>query len=262
MPVILGADVFAASVVDIDYPQRRLALHDERGYTYAGPGRALALFRVSERRFQIEGQVEGRPAARFELDTGASDTVMVFKAYTDEHRLLDARTPVSTRQIAGVGGAAVGRVATLRTFTIAGHELRAVPVTFAPDRDGALATRRSAGLIGAGVLGRFRAIFHVARDTLYLEAGADLHRPFERDRTGLHVEFRRSALQVVHVAAGSPAQRAGWRIGESVTAFNGQPADSSYWVKWKAAISAAPGTTIALRDGRGRERPLVLADYY
>ncbi|WP_256581337.1 PDZ domain-containing protein, partial [Pseudomonas sp. MPR-R2A3] len=49
-----------------------------------------------------------------------------------------------------------------------------------------------------------------------------------KDRSGLGLAASTTDLTVVHVASGSPADRAGWAVGEQVVAVDGRPIDSSY----------------------------------
>ena len=263
MPLILGLEAFERAVVDIDYPNARVAFRPREGFVYAGPGRALPLTVGRGRLRELEASVEDLPPARFVLDTGARGLAL-FGAYTERHRLLEGRTPLSQRESTGVGASFPARVGTLQTFTLAGYRLAGVPCGFTERDEGTFASAEHAGNLGASVLARFRVIVDFARDTLYLEpaVGWDT-RPFERDRLGLTVRFEQDALVVRFVAPGSPAARAGWKPGRRIKGLQGEALTSTTWVEALRRSAEAPaGTRVLLRDELGVEHELVTADYY
>ena len=59
----------------------------------------------------------------------------------------------------------------------------------------------------------------------------------------------------------SPAEAAGWRVGDVVTAIDGRPvAESDFEQRFDWTFARA-GTEVELVDGEGRVRRLELADY-
>jgi predicted metalloprotease with PDZ domain len=86
--------------------------------------------------------------------------------------------------------------------------------------------------------------------------------PFEKDRSGIGAVLLPTGFQLVNVAVGSPAERAGLRAGDLVVAIDGESVDFSY-VRIHARLGTRPAGTVfrlALQDGR--VVTLVLADYY
>lgn len=261
MPVIVGHELFRNAVVEVDWPGRRLALHRPSTFQ-SDPAAVMVPLRYEGRRLQLDGRVEGLGSARFEIDTGSADTLVLFQAYTRTHQLLKGRTPMSTRRLGGVGGSTVESIGTLRRFTVGTVTMSEVPTVFHDSGTGAFAASPAAGLVGSGLLGRLHVAFDVPAGRLVIVSAPASDSPFPRDRLGLQVVRRGSALQVVHVAAGSPAERAGWRTGDRVVALNGEAIPANYWALWTGAVSGASGTIVTLRDGRGADRRLALADYY
>ncbi len=84
-----------------------------------------------------------------------------------------------------------------------------------------------------------------------------------KSRSGLRSLLSGDRLVVTHVSNGSPAEAAGWRVGEEIVAVNGWRTGSpeftdelSYWDFWPA------GTVVQLTMADGTERELSLADYH
>jgi membrane-associated protease RseP (regulator of RpoE activity) len=153
-------------------------------------------------------------------------------------------------------------VATLKAFTLGPLELRDVPAEFHSSGAGSFRTLRLAGLVGAGVRGRFRVIFDRPHAAMYLLPPTDGARPtFPKDRAGLQTYFRGRYLEILFVAPGSPGEAGGWKAGDQIVAIDGAPIAPSH-PTLPAWQSRPPGTKVLLKDGRGAIRPLTLRDYY
>jgi hypothetical protein len=268
MPVILGQDAFRALVVDVDYPNARVAFHDPARFEYAGPGTTVPLFATAQGLLAAEARIEALPPARFTLDTGSGDTLHVFAHYVEEHGLLDDRAPLSQRRGGGVGGSTVQRVGRLAEFAFGGQVLARMPASFPDGEIGAFATDTVAGNLGAGVLARFRVVFDRSRMRLHLEPADDAStRAWRMDRFGLSCAFEDGAVVVTFVAPGSPAAAAGWKPGERIAAVDGVALAGTSWrAELDRATRAPPGTEIALTvhddRGTGATRTARTAEYY
>ncbi len=263
MPVILGKEVFHSLVVDIDYPARRLRFLEPADYRYEGPGRRLPLLPSEDGHKDLEISVEGTAPVRVALDTGSGSALDLFGWYVDEKRLLDGRSPISEGLSGGVGGMTSEKLASLREIEIAGFTLPDVPIGMQWRTTGAFATRRIAGNLGAGILKRFRIAFDYAHECLWMEPrpGTETD-PFDRNHSGLTLERKPGALEVLFVAPGSPAAAGGWKIGEKIVALNGTPVGDTYTESIDRFGRGPEGTAVALRLEGGEERTLILKRYY
>ncbi|HYN44185.1 MAG TPA: aspartyl protease family protein [Thermoanaerobaculia bacterium] len=262
LPLILGKELFHALVVDLDYPGSRIRFLDTASFRYEGQGRKLELIPAEDGHKSLRLAIEGGEPVVVGLDTGQGGALSVYRHYADERGLLSGR-PVSERRSGGVGGATTMKVATLRSVTIAGYELRNVPAAFqATDVRGAFDTKRQEGNLGAGILSRFRVVFDYSRMCLWLEPGPDLGAPFAKDKSGLVLQWADEALTVEFVAPGSPAAEAGWKGGEGIAALDGHIAGPEWWQTFTKWAEAKAGTEVRLTLADGTERRLVLKEYY
>lgn len=262
LPVVLGRELFARAIVELDYPRERVAFHDPERWPSADAARSITMFEASGGKYAVDARIEGRPSVRVQVDTGSGDTLTIFHDYASAERLLAGRARVSTRLAGGVGGSAVENEATLAELSLGAWSLRDVPALFEAEVRNAKAARDSSGRLGGRVLRRFRVTIDAPHQRMWLAPEERWNRPFERNRAGLQVVFRDEALEVVHVAAGSAAERSGWLVGERITAFNGRAVTSDHWNAWTKLLDGAPGTVVTLRDGNDNERRLTLADHY
>ena len=262
---ILGKEVFQSLVVDIDCPESRAAFHRPSHFSYAGPGRKLPLLDQDTGSKLIPLQVEGLTSAQFTLDTGSANSLELFTHYWKRNQLLADRQRISSKRSGGIGGQLTFRLATLRSITIAGYELSAVPAGFVLDgNSGSFDTTQSCGNVGMDVLSRFRLIIDYSKNQMHLEAGPDWHsRPFRRDRLGFKVALRDGTVAVVQVSENSPADRAGLKPGQRIARVNGRAVTVATWRQTAEELSTAEtGTAVTVVDSDGVELRIVAAEYY
>lgn len=262
LPAILGKELFHAVGVDLDYPNSRIRFHDPAALDGGAAGRRLALLPAEDGHKSVMMTIEGGDPVVVGLDTGQGGELTIFRHYAEARGLLEGR-PLSERLGAGVGGVTKGKIGTLRAVTLAGYELREVPVSFhTADVQGAFDTQRQAGNLGAGILRRFRVLFDYPHDCLWLEPGPELAAPFPKEKTGLGLEWADGALTVVFVAPGSPAAAAGWQAGDRVTALDGAPVSPDWWRTLSRWSRAPSGTAVTLTLADGTVRSLTLKEHY
>ena len=262
MPFILGKEVFNELIVDIDFPHRRITFRDPKGFS-APPGAVrVALGRHKDGR-SVPLSVEGRTAVPFDFDLGNNGALIVYPSYRDEAHLLDNR-PQSLALSAGVGGLIKSKVATLKSISIAGIEIGAVPADFPDAADNAVNSDRTAGNIGLPVFSRFRLLTDYPHDALWLMADESrLHNPFIKDRSGIAAQPESDRLKILMVAPASPAEHAGIKQGAEIVSVNEVRIDAGYGRSDLSQWAHQPaGTVVKLTFADGSTQQLTLRDYY
>jgi C-terminal processing protease CtpA/Prc len=137
-------------------------------------------------------------------------------------------------------------------------------VDISQQKKGAFIDPYVAGNVGAGVLKRFNVTFDYGRQRLIFEPNANNARPDTYDRAGMWINRGSEGFEVVDVVAGGPAEVAGVKVGDRITAIGGMPAGQlSLPVVRERFRTEAVGTPINLavrRDGKPRNLKLVLRD--
>jgi len=258
LPVILGKESFNPLVVDVDFPNRRVAFHEAA--SFKPPPRAVRLPLVESAGGQraVHVSIEGRPAIPVLFDVGNGGALSLFPAYWQQAGLLTGRR--SSKTLSGaVGGLRERDVATLKRIELAGITLKDVPTVFDDAGNSISTSNRLQGNLGLAVLARFRMITDYANDTLTLVPDARaLRQPFRKDRSGLIALPSEGRLVVKLVAPGSPAAAAGWKVGDEVVAIDGQAIGPDF-TGWRYRPA---GQTVVLTLKDGRKRSLTLRDYY
>ncbi len=262
LPMILGKEVFNQLVVDIDFPNSRIAFRERVGHSIPRGAVRVPLGRHGENR-TVPVSIEGRDPVDFDFDLGSNSPAIVYPYYRDSTQLLAARQQ-SRELSAGVGGMFRPVCATLKSLAIGGLSLTEVPADFPDPANSAVNSDRMGGNIGLPVFSRFRLITDYARDEIWLAADASsMQQPFLRNRAGIIALPAGDRLRVLMVAPGSPAEQGGWKEGMEIKAIDGHGIDASYRTSplshW---ATQAAGTHVALTMTDDSTREIILADYY
>lgn len=153
---VIGYDVFARAVIEIDLLAPGVELHD--------PGR----FELTSGTWQpmlldghlpcVEGSFEGGHRGWFRVDTGADDSVLFHGPTVARLHLLEGRR-TSAVSIAGVAGARPSRRGELAWFELAGRRFEDLSVTFFQGGDGVFQIEGTLGIVGNALLQRFRSVW-------------------------------------------------------------------------------------------------------
>jgi hypothetical protein len=261
LPLVLGDEVFNELVVDIDFAHHRIAFRDPANPEIP-PGAVQEPLTLDGSNRLTTLSIEGGPPMPVSFDLGADTVLAVFPTYAQRAHLPDGLRS-SKEAYEALGGVATETIAVLPSVTFAGVTLRDPPTDFPPQNRSGLYSDRVQGVVGIGLLSRFRLSIDYPRDRLYaLPDPSSIGTPFRKDRLGLAAEVQASDLMVVFIAPGSPTEAAGLKAGDRITAIDGRPV--STWSKQERDDLAAsrPGTTVTLTLEGGATRSLVLADYF
>lgn len=253
LTVILGADIFRDAVVDIDFAHRRIAFRDP-GRFEPPPGAVGSDLVPAGGQYVVGASVAGR-AARLDFDLGSGSPLTLWSGFWTK---LDLPPKRSTTIIGGVGGLSEAAITETPEVSFGGTVFTRVPTQLMPPTRSGIARARSDGNLGLPLLKRFRLLVDLPHGKVWFAGPVDTVTPFEKDRSGIAATVADGRMKVLHVSAGSPAEKAGIRVGDVVTVIDGVDAVASPR-GWK---SGPPGGVhrITLLDGRTVE--ITLADYY
>jgi hypothetical protein len=257
--VLVGTDLIAAYALDIDFAHRRFRLLPSGRMPFAGARVPLTLRRGTD--LYLSEVILGRRRVRpLLVDTGDGGGLSVARS---EWRA--ARLPVRgvTSTIAfGAGGIVNAGLAISDQVTLGG--VATGPVEIRIEGDGGFTRQvRVAGRIGTGLLLRYRVLLDPTAGQMLLQPNPEAPSAPLRSTSGLLLGYDRARLRVLHVMAGGPAAKAGWKADELICAVDGQPVtltpEGGVDVRWGAD---RPGRVVRLTLCDGPERTLTLASFY
>jgi hypothetical protein len=256
MPFVLGQEAMHELVLDIDFAHRRLAFRDPASFSAPSGASAIPLGPDG-----IPASIEGRPPATFLFDLGAAAPIEIFPAYAQSRGLLAGRKLAQSLSVA-INGEAADKEGVLNEVDLAAVPFAAVPAVFS-DRRQPQTDNAVAGRIGMGLLSRFRLMVDYPQHRLFLIPQTDaVTRPFQKDRLGLALASDGTELVVKLVSPGSPAQVAGFVVGDKLTSVDGHGADVWSLARQREVFGEAPGTIVRFTLVGGKVRTAKLADYY
>ena len=258
LPMVLGGAVFAKTIVDIDFANRRIAFRDPAKFRAPQDMRATKLFPADGNR-AIDIEIEGR-SARMLFDLGNAWPAVLYPRFWDNAAFLKDRR-VSTTLSGGWGGMHSEGMTRLRdvrlggaTFTDISSPLKGVRTEY--ERSGKLD-----GNLGMPLLSRFHLVIDFPNEQVLFGGSADTATPFEANTTGLTLKLAEGSAEILHVATGSPAEEAGLKVGDVIThvrdAATGNP------VPFASGWGRGPvGREFQLTLSDGRSVTLKSANYY
>jgi membrane-associated protease RseP (regulator of RpoE activity) len=259
--LLLGDDAFNELAVHIDFAHHRIAFSNPDHLVKPDGAIELPLTRV-EGIPLVPFSIEGAPPAQFELGIGNSGELLVYQSYYESHKLLEGRN-TSKRLAVGTGGFVHETVATLNRAEFAGLTFGSMPAAFIPLSQSRPKSDVIAGDLGLPVLARFRLILDYSHNRVYALPYADAAAaPFAKDRLGLSFDKEDIGFAVEFVAPNSPAQAAGFKVGNKIALINGKSAEAWPGTSFANLRYSRSGTNLVFTMQGGVVRQVKLADYF
>lgn len=260
---VIGRDLLKKFTTTFDYEHRTLAFDPDLHATDPADTTFVPM-RTARGVPQIDCTIAG-VRSTCNVDTGSRLPVTVLAPFTHAHpRVVPSALGDVGVDGFGLGGAAFGRLGILPSLEFGGYALRDVICDYSTQTQGAFADENLGGNIGGGVLKRFTVIFEYARQRIGFSPNAGFALPPLVDRSGLFLVTTGDAIQILDVRPATPASRAGLAKNDRILDVDGEPVSANDLPTLRARLSAAPGTSLALRierDGTPREIAFALEDY-
>jgi PDZ domain/Aspartyl protease len=261
LPLLLGDDAFNQASVDIDFAHHRIAFSKPGSQPRPEGAIEVPLTRVDGTPL-VPVSIEGAPPAQFELGIGNSGEALVYQSYYDAHHLLDSRQ-TSKRLAAGTGGFIIEPVAELRRVQFAGITFTKMPAAFIPASQTGTTSPVIAGDLGLPILSRFRLIIDYTNAQVYAVPNGDVTQlPLPKDRLGMFLARQNDGIAIKFVAPDSPALKAGLKVGDTIVAIDGKPAQSWSETSLEELRYRASGSCVSFAMQDGSVRSVKLADYF
>ncbi|RPH49152.1 MAG: PDZ domain-containing protein [Desulfobacteraceae bacterium] len=221
---IMGHDFLSRFVVKIDYASGILSFYHPDRFEYKGEGRVVDA-PLRNKIFSLPAIVDGKYEGRWTLDIGAFD-VSFHYPYAKENGLLEKKGV--ERISADLGGQHGERTVRFRTMELGGYKvlnpLINIPLIMGK---GSNVSREIIGNIGNTLLRHFTVYLDYKRQRVIIEKGKDFDRGFPEDKSGMLIGITGDGHpEIVFVAPGTPADKAGFVNGDIIQKINGKDAGS------------------------------------
>ncbi|PZO77846.1 MAG: hypothetical protein DI632_07940 [Sphingomonas hengshuiensis] len=257
--VLVGTDLIAPNALDIDFANRRFRLLPSGRMPFAGT-KVPMTFQAANGLYLTEAMVGKRRIRPLMVDTGDGGSLSIARSQWRPAEIGGAR--VTSTIAFGAGGVVDAGLTVTDAVTLGGRATG--PIELRIEGDGGFARQvRIAGRVGTGLLLRYRVLLDPTAGQMVIAPNPESPPPPLKSTSGLLLGYDRARLRVLHVMAGGPAARAGWKADELICAVDGQPiaptSGSTIDVRWG---TDKPGRVVRLSLCDGTERTLTLANFY
>ncbi|MBV9989729.1 MAG: aspartyl protease family protein [Alphaproteobacteria bacterium] len=250
---MVGFETFRRFVTVVDYGARTLTFIDPAKFDAKGAGTPVP-FEFYGNTLIVQASYAGHKGG-FIVDTGARMSLTLNTPFVKANGL----SAGSAKSVGGVTGWGIGgptRSVVLRgaPLTLGAFTIEHPVAELSTDTAGSNSDAALAGNIGAGVLKRYVVTLDYPHQLIYLKpiAGpiADLD---TFDRAGVWLNLDPSGFKVIDAMSGAPAEAAGLKAGDVVTAVDGRPAGSLKLYELRRRLrDDAPGTVVTFAvKGKG-----------
>ena len=239
-------------VVDINFDNMMITLIEPDKFEYDGDGVAIPWEPMGFGPMSIPatlGLSDGRAVTvDLLMDLGYNDQLQI--TTVGEHHI----KPPANALPAGLGSniqgvETLGHVGRLPSVSIGGYEIEGVIGAFVAEEY--CADKYSEVMIGLGLLSRFNLTFDCNRQRLYVEPNKTFGNPYEHNMSGLSTRRGQGDYrEVTAILPGSPAEEAGLKVGDQITAINGRPATDYDYFELEPLLERE-GTTLIVTVARG-----------
>lgn len=257
---IIGYELFSRFVVEIDYNNHMLILHQSQSFE---PKKNFERFplTIEDTKPYIVTQIKinGKTSqSKLMIDTGASHALLLEE--DEEKDIIIPKRNIEANIGRGLGGPIRGRLARIDQIKIGDYVLKGVISSF-PEEGQYLDTVffNRHGTLGGELLSRFRVVFDYSSENIYLKKTSGFRNKFEHDMSGIEMMAEGNNLKlfkIINVRDESPAFKAGVRSGDTLLFLNGVKSENLKLNQIYRLFHSKPGKKIRMvisRDGIERK---------
>jgi hypothetical protein len=256
---IIGYEIFSRFVVDINYDEKMLILHEPEKFKPRRSHTPINIQILNSKPYlkaQILQQNGSILDAMLMVDTGASHPLLL-QLLEGSAVVLPAKT-IPAFLGKGLGGEIPGHLGRVTTMKLGPYTFDNVIASY-PDEDAysRVEVNGRIGTLGGEILTRFNPIFDYFNNTLYLRKSRKYGKPFQHDMSGMEfIAFGKSLDKIVvtNVTVGSPAYEAGLQIGDQILYLNGFRMAAGNFRFVNKLLRTKPGRKINMEVARLDER--------
>src|SRR5580704_16389905 len=232
---ILGYDFISRFVIEIDYQNQRITLHDPGTWKYSGTGVTVPVIfdnGIPHAYGSIGVPTKADIPAYFVVDFGAAETATLTSPFVKSNDLTRlAQTNTIVNRPAGLESQFFAQNNVrghLQRLTIGSLTVNNVPVNMSVNTKGAYASTNFSGTVGESIYSRYHCYLDYSNYRIILEPTPEASKPFpERETYGLTLLASGADLHTYTVAAvrpGSPAEADGFQKGDVISGEDGKNA--------------------------------------
>ncbi|MFT3979125.1 MAG: aspartyl protease family protein [Ferruginibacter sp.] len=213
---IIGYSFLNRYIVKINFDTYNVEVYEPFDITYPGEGTllkpAMSSIPIQFLRFRDRKKMNHN----FYFDTGAGLCFLLSEQYAQDSSVLLAKRKPLVTQAEGMLGRVQMRLTVVRELKLGPYQFFNVPTYLYKDDYNVLRYPFAAGLFGNELLRRFNMILNYKKHEIHLSPNTHFTEPFDYSYTGLGMYFIDGEISVEDIAPGSPAEKAGFKLGDQI----------------------------------------------
>lgn len=263
---IIGYDLFKAFPISIDYIRSQVRIYREPGYRIPRRSKVIPFDLIGTKPYiqtEIIGPEGEKVSARLMVDLGASHPIYLNEEFS-------AYSPHTTPSFLGTGisGNLLGTIGRVKKVDAGGLSLEKPLVAF--PHQAFLTFNGEAigwnGLIGGGVLSRYRVIFDYPSGHIVFRENYLARDPFSSNLSGMEILASGRGFNeyiIKYVRPGSTAYESGIIAGDQILSVNNKPYQNLRFYELNEELSGNEGRQVDLtlrRNGETLRKTITLRE--
>lgn len=218
---VIGAPFFKRYVVQIDFELNQIFVFTPGKFNYPQKG---VLMKMPLQPLPIQHiLVKDKKKVGFDfyLDTGAGLSFLMSEQFTQDSNILSAEKNSYLIQAEGLGGKKQMRLTVLKQIKFGPFTFKKVPTYLFKDDYNVASYPLSGGLVGNEILRRFNLIINYGQQEIHFLPNNHYFDHFDYGYSGLNLFLINDQIIVEDIIPQSPADLAGFKIGDEVISVDG-----------------------------------------
>jgi hypothetical protein len=263
---ILGYDLFAQLIVEIDYEDKELKIYDPRSDKFKGGEDTLDI-RVESNHPIVTATINDSITGQFRMDTGSHNFLDLNTPLVRKYKLLEnVNEKLGEMPLLGIGGSSKSTLAYLNSFSMGDYRLTKVLTGFNVADSGIFSAENVDGNIGGGILSMFKIAFDYPEQKVYLTKYEEAEESgSEFISSGIVLRKSDGIIEIFRVMPGTPAEEIGLQEGDRLISIEGEKLTEKSLKEVYDLLSGDEGDKFWIeyeRDSRTRKAQLQLKKIY
>jgi hypothetical protein len=263
---ILGYDLFAQLIVEIDYEDKELKIYDPRSDKFKGGEDTLDI-RVESNHPIVTSTINDSINGQFRMDTGSHNFLDLNTPLVRKYKLLEnVNEKLGEMPLLGIGGSSKSTLAYLNSFSMGDYRLTKVLTGFNVADSGIFSAENVDGNIGGGILSMFKIAFDYPEQKVYLTKYEEAEESgSEFISSGIVLRKSDGIIEIFRVMPGTPAEEIGLQESDRLISIEGEKLTEKSLKEVYDLLSGDEGDKFWIeyeRDSRTRKAQLQLKKIY